>query len=212
MPLLHPQATHVQTLFLDLGSHAGALACVTEHEVINCAAIDHRIDDRELQEMLEKTLRSVDWAYEDLTHLACVVGPGGFTSLRVAVAMTNALSWALKIPSCGIHLSDLYAVRTEEKDALWLHSTKKQELFVRGFGKQAAQYPEAVCVRLEELLPELSPKVCWMGELIPEHREAVAKTGTTELTVQSHISVLPRFLAAQHYENQTLKPWYGRGW
>src|SRR5260221_569253 len=83
--------------------------------------------------------------------IACVLGPGGFTSLRVAVGLTNALAGTLDIPSCGIHLSDLYAALSMEKDFLWLHSTKKKELFARGFGFFQSTFPEAKCFGIDEI-------------------------------------------------------------
>ena len=82
----------MKSLFLDLGSHKGTIACVTDSSVAAITEVDHRIDDRLLTELLEKTLKSADWSYPDITRLACVAGPGGFTSLRVGVAAINALS------------------------------------------------------------------------------------------------------------------------
>src|SRR3989338_690837 len=137
--------------FLNLASHQGLLACVGNYRVLSSFAVDHRIDDAALVPHVEAVIHKAGWSYPDLTQIACVVGPGGFTSLRVAVALTNALSHELKIPVCGVHLSDLYRVRFSGPGptsapagatagrsgsgpgALWLHSTKKQELFLRGF-------------------------------------------------------------------------------
>ena len=166
----------MRTLFLDLASHAGFLACLTTKEVLVSRDIDHRIGDHELVPLIKGLLQEAQWNYDDVTHIACVVGPGGFTSLRVAVAYVNAFAWGLKIPVAGVHLSDLYAARPSppsplpagrgekgERAFLWLHSTKKHsitpsglrgagELFIRGFGIFAEKWPEAVCVSIEDLV------------------------------------------------------------
>ena len=100
-------------LFIDLASNHGTLACVAEDRTVALHSIDHRIGDHELIPVLEALLKKAKWQYTDLTHIACVTGPGGFTSLRSGVTLANTLSDQLQIPLCGIHLSDVYAARVE---------------------------------------------------------------------------------------------------
>ena len=112
------QATNVHTFFLDLASHSGSLICVDDDRVVASVTIDHRVDDAALVPHAEGVLSAAKWNYTDLTQIACVVGPGGFTSLRVAVALSNTLSHELKIPLCGVHLSELYAARVDRKSVV----------------------------------------------------------------------------------------------
>ncbi len=202
----------MRTLFLNLASHDGLVACVSDTAVVASCSIGHRVDDREFTEQIEKVLDNAGWTYKDLTHTACVVGPGGFTSLRVGVAAANALSYALGIPSCGIHLSDLFKARAPSDDVLWLHSTKKHELFTRGFGRYTKDVPQAVCVRLAEFTNKVQAGNMWMGELIPEHRTVLDERGLSDAPLRPLGDVLPVFLAGQEYAKRTLQPWYGRGW
>src|SRR5688572_15862223 len=141
----------MHTLFLDVASNSGSLALIQDDHVLSFRAMDHRISDRDLIPLVEEELKKAGLGYADLTHLACVIGPGGFTSLRVGIAFANALAWDKKIPLAGIHMSDLYSARVSEKDFLWLHSTKKQEIFIRGFGTFAKEFPDARCVQVDSL-------------------------------------------------------------
>ncbi len=215
----------MKNLFLDLASHQGILACVSDDRVASSFSVDHRIDDAALVPHIEALLKSAGWSYADLTHLACVVGPGGFTSLRVAVALGNAVGSQLGIPVCGIHLSDVYRLRVagcglrdpETRNSkletfVWLHSTKKHELFVRGFGSLVADFPEPQCVTITDLLPKLKKGIQWMGELIPEQRQVINGVGMMEAALRPLNEVLPEFLKNQKYTKETLVPWYGRGW
>ncbi|MFH0851499.1 MAG: hypothetical protein V1876_02005, partial [Candidatus Peregrinibacteria bacterium] len=189
----------MRAAFLDLASHRGLLACVTEEKVLASGPIDHRIGDHELVPLFEKTLKEAGWKSGDLTHVACVVGPGGFMSLRVAVAFANTLIHQLKIPGAGIHLSDLVAARVchgepclpaearkrrpgrtmtdtpvpsfdraQDDTFLWLHSTKKHELFVRGFGSLASLWPEAAHVTVEDFMEKLPPSPGASHHPLPE--------------------------------------------
>ncbi|MDD5041138.1 MAG: hypothetical protein PHX87_00440 [Candidatus Peribacteraceae bacterium] len=241
--------------FIDLASHDGLLACADDQTIIASEPVDHRIGDHELVPLFEKTLDQAKWKAADLTHVACIIGPGGFMSLRVAVAFANTLIHQLRVPGAGVHLSDVCFARVTSpprppsplergekggevdatKDFLWLHSTKKHELFVRGFGSFSSLWPEAAHVTVEAFMEKLpltrpSPaprlrsghpppegegkrnKILWTGELIPEHEALFKDKELQPLALQPLMDVLPAFLVRQHYEQKLLEPWYGRGW
>ncbi len=208
----------MRTLFLDLASHAGFLACIDASRVVSSRGVDHRISDAELVPLFEEAIKDAAWRQEDIQRIACVIGPGGFTSLRVAVAFANTLSYALDIPVAAIHLSDLYATRVRGchpelvEGFLWLHSTKKTQLFVRRFGTAHHQYPEATLLPIETLIADFPKGIPWVGELIPEHEAAVTATSGMRAEVRDLAAILPDFVASLNYEKQTLLPWYGRGW
>ena len=199
-------------LFLDLASHDGLLACCDDESVIASKSIDHRIGDQELLPLFEDILRETGWIPAELTHVACVVGPGGFMSLRVVVGFANTLIHQLKISGTGIHLSDLLQARASDQDFVWLHSTKKQELCVRGFGSFAALWPEAVHLTTDVFLQQVPQGAVWAGELIPEHRDLFQEKQLTSLILQPLTDVLPSFLGSRSYTQNLLEPWYGRGW
>jgi len=283
----------MRCLFLDLASHHGLLACTEDDVIAASEPVDHRIGDHELIPLFEKTLQAAGWKAGDLTHCACVIGPGGFMSLRVAVAFANTLIHQRRIPGAGIHLSDLYAARgpylpsslsisqtsipqplplsiaqtsipptpflpgrkgevapsiamlplssgegvrgerlslkkglrgevgknKSEKggeDFLWLHSTKKHELFVRGFGSYASLWPEAAHVTVEDFLLRAKEiresSLRWCGELIPEHEALFQEKKLQPVTLCPLADVLPAFLGKQTFTEKLLEPWYGRGW
>ncbi|ALM10352.1 MAG: hypothetical protein PeribacterA2_0993 [Candidatus Peribacter riflensis] len=215
----------MRCLFLDLASHSGLLACAEDRAIKASEPVDHRIGDHELILLFEKTLDAAGWKSGDLTHVACAIGPGGFMSLRVAVAFANTLIHQLHIPGAGIHLSDLTAARVQDAvDFLWLHSTKRHELFARGFGSYTSLWPEAVHLTVDDFIAKLPPspfplpegggmrnELFFVGELIPEH-EALFKDRTTPASLRSLDDVLPEFLARQTFAPELLEPWYGRGW
>ncbi|MDD4628087.1 MAG: hypothetical protein PHE68_01695 [Candidatus Peribacteraceae bacterium] len=200
----------MRTLFLDLASHSGLLACVIGDAVVASEPVDHRVGDQELLPLLENLLKKSGWSFEDLTQVACVTGPGGFTSLRVAVALVNTLVHRLKIPGTGVHLSDLKKAQCSENDILWLHSTKKHELFIRGFGVYARQWPEATHVMLDVAEKELPKGAQWVGELIPEHEKVLSEKGFIPAETKSTEEILSGFLAKQAFTASLLTPWYGR--
>ena len=202
----------MKTLFLDIASHAGHIACVTDDATVALTPIDHRINDSALMPAVESTLKAAGWNYKDLTNIAVIVGPGGFTSLRMGVTLANVLADQLKIPATGIHLSDVYHARSGDGVA-WMHSTKKGALFIRTFGIKKSVRNEPTFISIEELQANsqlLQATFC--GELIPEHRAVIDQLGIQEASLRPIDEILPAFLKTQSYSSDAVLPWYGRGW
>lgn len=216
----------MKILFIDLASSKKMFALVSEKKTLSSAEIDDRTGEELLLSAIESLLKKAGWKFEDLTHIAAVSGPGGFMSLRVGISLANALSWSLKIPIVGIHLSDLWSSRLPHPnppptgeggakrrvgDVIWLHSTKKNLLFVRGFGKFAKAWPEPVCISIDEFEAK-SYKLqatSYVGELIEEHKK-VSKQLKPLKPILPVVEVLPKLLTNCTWKNKILNPWYGR--
>lgn len=234
----------MRILFLDTASNSPSLALCNEQQTLALHSLPKQGESQVIP-LLEEALRQAGWRYEDhvnsqgehvagLTHIACVVGPGGFVSLRIGVTAANTLAWALSLPSAGIHPSDLWAARAsirptsvmlsavseansvskhagrppqhDNADFLWLHSTRRTQLFVRGFGAFKERFSGPALVDLEEAA---SLHGTYVGELIEEHQKVL--TGCKPLMeVPSLEAVLPSFLKNLEYRKQQLLPWYGR--
>ena len=199
-------------LFLDTASNPHILAlCSEEHTLAFKEIEQHR--DQDIVPAIENALNKAKMEYSDLTHLACAIGPGGFTSLRIGVTAINTLSHSLKLPSAGIHLSELWRARVRIPNPepripfLWLHSTRRTQLFVKGFGTDGKTTPCA----LMDLQDAVALQGEYVGELIPEHRDALKNCiPMPEEKLSSLEDVLPPFLSGLQYGNQQLMPWYGR--
>lgn len=191
----------MKSLYIDLASHDACMACVSD-SVVALEQVSNRLSDDELIPLLDRTLSGANWSLQDLTHIACVVGPGGFTGLRTAVTFANVLANQLGIPSTGVHLSDVYALRANK--TFWVHSTKKDQLFIRG-----EQWKEPTLISIEELVATLPSPFLWMGELIDEHKDVL---GGQQVPLLDLSDVLPDLVSTSEYSSEILHPWYGRGW
>lgn len=208
-------------LFFNIASHHKSLALVQGDEILTIHETDERVSEQDIVSLGEQLLTEAGIDYADLNRLACVVGPGGFTSLRIAVSYANTLIHQLQLEATGIHLSDFLHAQVEQEDHLWLHATKRTAVFVRGFGKYAELWPEPILLTLDELLDQIPEGAFWCGELLEDQleqlRNSVAgirlpgrQTGYSELKDMQKI--LPAFLQNQNYTPELLSPWYGRGW
>ncbi len=211
------------TLFIDLCSHRKLVACVDEKKTLALLDIADHTHEVDLLPAIERMLQTAGLSLQKLARIAAITGPGGFMSQRVAMSLANTLSWSLKIPIAGIHLSDLWFARVpalltpipNPKSFLWLHSTQKKSLFIRGFGALQKKWPEATLISIEDLQRSLSPiggegqGVGVIGELIPEHAEDLPVKEVESL--QAIEEVLPALCGKSVYGKPPMLPWYGRG-
>ncbi len=209
---VYPDSVHI--IFLDTASKKHVLALVDEEKAhLHPLPL---LGDTALISVLEKALKQAGWKYEDLTHTACVTGPGGFASIRTGITAANTLAYALKIPLAGVHGSDLWEARVKRPAGsdqqavsfLWLHSTKKTQLFVRGFGTFEESFPEPTLLSLEDV-QNLQGQ--YVGELLEEHRALLKNCLPLP---GEHIApleeALPKLLQSLTYKKEPILPWYGR--
>ncbi len=203
------------TLFIDLCSHRKIVACVDEKETLALEEISDHTDEANLIPTIKRILQSEKFSLQDLARIAAITGPGGFMSQRVALSLANALAWALKIPIAGIHLSDLWAARIPKPSSLspnpflWLHSTQKKSLFIRGFGALEKKWPDATLISVDDAGSGIPKNTLLIGELIPEHQELLLlKQMPNPEPVEN---VLPMLCEKQTYGDPPVLPWYGRG-
>lgn len=193
------------TLFLDFCSHRKLFALIRDGRVVSESALVDHTDESAVLPAIEALLQKDGRTFADIGRIAAVTGPGGFMSQRVGLSVANAVSWSLKIPIAGLHLSDLYAARISG-DVFWIHSTKKQLLFIRGFGVHAKTWPEPLLITLDELKGVTGT---YVGEVLPE--QAAVLIATPLKTMKELTDVIPGIVEKATYVHTPLTPWYGRG-
>lgn len=203
-------AIGMRILFLDPAGFIGSIACVTESETPVLDVMDRRITDKDIIPLIDTILAKAGWTYADLTHLASVTGPGGFTSLRTGIALLNVFSDQLQIPVAGVHESDVYAARVTDADWVWCHSTRIDQFFVRGFGAYASLFPEPALIDVDVFANQIPEGILWTGELIEGQQKKLSPKNMKPLDLKPLGDVLPEVVKGLPFAMTPLLPWYGR--
>ncbi len=193
----------MRTFSIDLASHDGHLACVEDDRVVALKSVT-RVNDTDLIPYADDVIKKAGWAPKDIERVVCNLGPGGFTSVRSGVTFANALAHQLGVPLSGYHGSELTLERSPSA-TLWLHSTRAEQLFVRG-----GKWTEPALISLDDALAALNSGTVVTGDCTEEHRTVLVERGALFAEKQKLEAVLPTFLQRLSYEHQSLLPWYGR--
>jgi len=116
----------------------------------------------------------------------------------------------LGIPLAGVHLSDVYKAKVGDSPFLWIHSTKKEELFARTFGNDT--WSEPTHLSIADFAKSVPRELSWTGELIPEHTTLVSSLGMKKAEEKNADQRLPSLFSRLPYKMGLLLPWYGRGY
>ena len=213
---------NVHTLFLDLASNSQLIALVQDERTVGLMKIESKTGEEQLLPFIEGLLTKANITFKDLNRIASTTGPGGFMSLRVGISLANALSDSLGIPLAGVHLSEAWRERVARNQwlvgrILWVHSTKREALFVREYEESAKNWLKPTLIKVSELqsataltTDHLPLITSYVGELIDSQQAALPKLQKME-KLMSIEEVLPTLLATLKYEMKPLEPWYGRG-
>lgn len=88
---------------------AGAAVRVAASNGAYCCDTDKRAASAVLLPAIDDLLARTHCAPKDLDFLACVVGPGSFTGIRIGVSTVRALGYALGLPTLGLHAMQVLA-------------------------------------------------------------------------------------------------------
>lgn len=87
----------------------------------------------ELMPQLEELLQKANFDLKDADFLACVVGAGSFTGIRIGVATVKALCFAYKKPCLSITSFDTLAYNEKEGKVLAVIDAKHNGFYVCGY-------------------------------------------------------------------------------
>lgn len=89
-------------LAIDSSTEACSVALQNEENIVNRFEIAPRRHAELLLPMVDSVLKEADISLSQLDAIACCVGPGAFTGLRIAISVAQGLAYAAKLPCISI--------------------------------------------------------------------------------------------------------------
>ncbi len=100
----------MKILAFDSVAKVASCAIADGERVLASYSIDNGLTQSELlMPMAEDIVKSLGIGFEDIDLLACTVGPGSFTGVRIGVALVKGIAFGRNIPCIGISALDALA-------------------------------------------------------------------------------------------------------
>lgn len=99
--------------------------------------------------MIEKTLAEAAVLYSDLSEIACTIGPGGFTGIRIGLATARAIGFATKIPVMGFSGLEVIAFGARKNLVNAIINAGKGEVVYQHFNEKIEPLCEPTLAKLE---------------------------------------------------------------
>lgn len=176
-------------LALSTSTHRGSVA-VLEGDALRgeVAYVDLAGHAEQLFGAIDATLARAGVGRRELRALACDLGPGSFTGVRVGVASAKGIALALDLPLAGVSSLEAMAAaaldaRRDLDEVLACLDAKKQEAFVARYARRGddlalAAGPEHRPNDARALLGALGPRVGIAGE----HAKMLGENGLERVT------------------------------
>lgn len=122
--------------FLGIDTSAKKLIVVAENgpqvviSDVDCA-MQHSV---RLMEEVDSALHRAELSVKDCNFIACVVGPGSFTGIRIGIATAKGLCFAAELPALAVTSLEVVAYAEEDENKIALVDAGHGHVYAQGFG------------------------------------------------------------------------------
>lgn len=103
-------------LALETTGKYGSAAIITDDAVFNVASNNEMNHLQDIISITDAALKETGITKSDLTHIACSVGPGSFTGIRIGVTTARTLAQSLGLPCIAVSSLRALAQRASRAD------------------------------------------------------------------------------------------------
>jgi tRNA threonylcarbamoyladenosine biosynthesis protein TsaB len=140
-----------QQIILAIDSSAGACSvAIWKNGAITAYCEDQSASQqsKRLVQMVEEALATSNIGYNDLSSVACTVGPGSFTGIRIGLATARAIGFAANIPVNGFSALAVVALAMENKPVTSILNAGKGEAIIQDFDNELNELSKPSLVKM----------------------------------------------------------------
>ena len=167
---------------------------VQENKKFNIIAQENSDDERthsvKLMPMVDDMLKKSNLSLNDIDLLACCLGPGSFTGIRIGIATIKAFADAKNIPTVGVTSLESLAYNIKNAENVCsIIDCKHNNVYCAAFSKENEQYNQTV----ENISNNIEKVLDIVKEIVKnpiDSKEAIKDVGLIE-----HINKFPNQLS-----------------
>ncbi len=160
------------TLAFDSTAKAASVAVCDDEKLLALYNIDNGLTQSELLlPMAENILNSLGLTFSDVELLACAVGPGSFTGVRIGVALVKGIAFGKDIPCVSVSTLDELAENLAGLEGIIVPcmDARRQQVYTATYrGKGGI---------LEKLTPDRAISITELADELKEYDEPIYLSG-----------------------------------
>lgn len=159
----------MKILGITSSSKVASVAILENNKIIGSKTIcDEKTHSVKLMPMVNELFKELNLTPSDIDLLACDIGPGSFTGLRIGIASINAMATCLNKPCIGISslLALAYNIKSDDELICSLIDAKHDNVYYAVFDKNynnIIEYNSGNILDMLNLLPQ-NKKIIFVGE------------------------------------------------
>ena len=134
-------------LTIDSSTEACSVSVSNGSSIVSRFELAPRKHAELLLPMVDSVLKEANLKLSELDAIACSVGPGAFTGLRIAISVAQGLAYASQLPCIGISSLEIMAAeafsKTDSLCCLVSIDARMNEVYFAGYSRGADDLPVA---------------------------------------------------------------------
>lgn len=159
-------------LAFDSTAKAASVAVTDDERLLALYNIDNGLTHSELLlPMAENMLKSLRLSFDDVGLLACAVGPGSFTGVRIGVALVKGIAFGKNIPTIAVSTLDELAENLAGLDGIIVPvmDARRQQVYTATYKGEGGS--------LEKLTPDRAIAISELAEELKAFSEPIYLVG-----------------------------------
>lgn len=168
----------MKILAIDTSSEVCSVAILEDEKVIDEINLDNgRTHSENLMPLIEEILKRNNFLVSDMNLLACSVGPGSFTGIRIGVSSIKPIAEVLKLKIASVTSLETLARNVEEKERIIvsLIDARNNQVYCGIFDDKYNQLEEYRADDIKEIISVLKKyeNIIMVGNGAEKHKELI---------------------------------------
>ena len=169
----------MKILAVDTSSAICSVALLDDDKLIDEINLDNgRTHSENLMPLVDEIIRKNNLAVNDIEFIACCVGPGSFTGIRIGVSSIKAIAEVLKVKLAQVTSLEALAANVENEETIVsLIDARNNQVYCGIFDKEYNLKEEALADDINEAINHIKQYngVVITGNGIEVHKELLEK-------------------------------------
>ena len=166
----------MKLLCIDTSSDICSVAILDDGNLVQELNItDSKTHSENLMPLVDKLFKETKLSLSDMSAIACSIGPGSFTGIRIGIASVKAMAEVMKIPTIGVtSLETLAYVNNSHTGAtVSLIDAKNNQVYCGIFDENLNKAEDYIADDINEVILKLKqyPQISFVGNGSLIHKE-----------------------------------------